>query len=71
MSTSQWYFYIQVASLRKQNYKHDTIYNCSKEKEILRCALKQVQNLYVKNYKMPMKEIKKETNEELYFVHGL
>lgn len=49
---------------KKQNYKPNTIYNYSKENEILKDALKTSQNLYAESYKLLMKEIREDLNKE-------
>lgn len=55
--------HISEIKYRKQNLKHNTIYNCSKESEIDIHLTKHVQDLYAENYKMLIKAIKEDLNK--------
>lgn len=56
--------YISEINILKPNFKTHTIYNQSKQMKNLDINLtKQRKDLYAKNYKIPIKEIKQDLNQ--------
>ena len=61
-------------TMRKQKEIKETISFTIETKRIKYLGInlpKETQDLYVENYKTLMKEIKEDTNREIYHIHGL